>query len=306
MFKGRDIISILDFTSDELYNIFSEAMEMERYAKSSVNLLKDMILSLVFFEPSTRTMFSFQTAMHRLGGECLVFSDVKGTSIAKGETLHDTIKMLDGYSNAIVIRHKIEGAAAYAAEVADAPVINAGDGSHHHPTQAIIDLYTIWKEKRRLEGLNIGVLGDLKYGRASTSFTYGVSLFKPSKIYLISPPELRIKCEVRDTLDSMGINYIEISDLNSVIGDLDILYVTRIQKERFPDLAEYERVKGSYQINKALMSNVKDDFMILHPLPRVDEISYEIDNTSYALYFKEARNAVPVRMALLKLILLGD
>ena len=306
MFKGKDIISILDFTSESLYKVFDEAMEMERHVKSRVGLLEDMILALVFFEPSTRTMFSFQTAMYRLGGKCLNFSNVKGTSIAKGETLHDTIKMLDNYSNAIVIRHRIEGSAAYAADIAEAPVINAGDGSHHHPTQAIIDLYTIWREKRKLEGLNVGVLGDLKYGRASTSFIYGISLFKPSKIYLISPLELRIKDEVRDTLNNMHINYIETSDLNNVINDLDVLYVTRIQKERFPDLAEYERVKGSYQINKALLSDVKDGLMIMHPLPRVDEISYEVDETPYAFYFKEAGNAVPVRMALLKLILLGD
>ena len=306
MFKNRDIISILDFTADELYKIFEEAVKMEECAKSGIDLLNDMILALIFFEPSTRTMFSFQTAMYRLGGKCLVFSNVKGTSIAKGETIHDTVKMLDGYSNAIVIRHRIEGAAAYAADIASVPVINAGDGSHHHPTQAIIDLYTIWRERKKLEGLNIGVLGDLKYGRASTSFIYGISIFKPSKVYLISPIELRIKDEVRDALNNMHINYIETSDLNNVIDELDVLYVTRIQKERFPDLAEYERVKGSYQINKSLISDVKDDFMILHPLPRVDEISYDVDDTPYAFYFKEARNAVPVRMALLKLILLGD
>ncbi len=306
MFKGRDVVSILDFTQEDLMKIFRVASEMEAYVKTGVDLLRDRILALLFFEPSTRTMFSFQTAMYRLGGKCLVFSGVERTSIAKGETLGDTIRMMDGYANAIVIRHKIEGAAKYAAEIAEAPVINAGDGSHHHPTQAMLDLYTIWKARGKVGGLKIGVLGDLKYGRASTSFIFGVSLFKPETLYLISPPELQVKPEVRDKLDEMNINYVETTDLINVIKELDVLYVTRIQKERFPDLAEYQRVKGSYQINKQLLTGVKDDLMILHPLPRVDEISPEVDETRYAYYFEEARNAIPVRMALLKLILLGD
>ncbi len=306
MFRGRDIISVLDFTRDELLKIFSVAREMEAYVKSGIDLLRDMVLALLFFEPSTRTMFSFQTAMYRLGGRCLVFSSVERTSIAKGETLGDTIRMMDSYANAIVIRHRIEGAARYAAEIAESPVINAGDGSHHHPTQAMLDLYTIWKARGRVDGLKVGVLGDLKYGRASTSFIFGISIFRPEKLYLISPPELQVKPEVRDTLVEMGVNYIETSDLAGVINELDVLYVTRIQKERFPDLAEYERVKGSYQINKSILSGVKEDFMILHPLPRVDEISPEVDSTKHAYYFIEARNAIPVRMALLKLLLLGD
>lgn len=306
MFRGRDIISVLDFAEDDLYRIFEVAFDMEKYVKSGIDILRDKVLALVFFEPSTRTLFSFQTAMYRLGGRCLVFSNIKGSSIAKGETLHDTIMMLDSYSNAIVIRHRVEGAASYAAKIAESPVINAGDGSHQHPTQTFIDLYTIWKVRGRIEGLNIGVLGDLKYGRASTSFIFGVSLFKPSNIYLISPPELRIKKEVRDILNHMNISYIELSDLKEVIRDLDVLYVTRIQKERFPDLAEYERVKGSYQINRAMLSDVEGDLIILHPLPRVDEISYDVDETRYAYYFKEARNAVPIRMALLKLVIIGE
>lgn len=306
MFMGRDVISILDFSRDELLRLFDVAREMEKYRSSRIDVLSDKILALLFFEPSTRTMFSFQTAMFRLGGECLVFSNVAGTSIAKGETIGDTIRMIDGYADGIVIRHRIEGAAEYAAEIAEAPVINAGDGSHHHPTQAMIDLYTIWKARGRLEGFDVGVLGDLKYGRAATSFIFGIALFKPRTLYLISPEELRVRPEVREVLDRMGINYVEESDLSSVLGELDILYVTRIQKERFPDPAEYERVRGSYRINSGLLGGVRDDFMILHPLPRVDEISVDVDSTKYAYYFVQARNGIPIRMALLKLILGGD
>ena len=304
-FKSRDVIAITDFTPEELLHLFKVAREMEKYSKSRIDLLKDKILALAFFEPSTRTMFSFQTAMQRLGGSLIWFSRTEATSIAKGENLADTIRMLNSYANAIVIRHKYEGAAAFAAEVADVPVINAGDGSQHHPTQAMIDLYTIWREKGKLEGLNVGVLGDLRYGRAAASFIYGISMFKPKKLYLISPELLRIRSEVRDYLDSKGIDYIETTKLDKVIGDIEVLYVTRVQKERFPDIAEYEKVKGSYRVDLKVLSNARDDLMILHPLPRVDEIALEVDNTRYAYYFKQASYGVPVRMALLALVLGG-
>jgi len=304
-FKGRDIIAITDFTPDELLRLFNVAKEMEKYSKSRIELLKDKILALAFFEPSTRTMFSFQTAMQRLGGSVIWFSRAEAISIAKGENLADTIRMLNSYANAIVIRHKYEGAAAFAAEVADVPVINAGDGSQHHPTQAMIDLYTIWREKGKLEGLNIGVLGDLRYGRAATSFIYATSMFKPRKLYLISPELLRIRNEVRDYLDSKGIDYVETTKLDEVIGELEVLYVTRVQKERFPDPAEYEKVKGSYRVDLKVLSNARDDLMILHPLPRVDEIALEVDQTKYAYYFKQASYGVPVRMALLALVMGG-
>ena len=303
--RGRDIISILDLSRDDLYRIFGLAREIEENMDKYINELRGRVLALLFFEPSTRTMYSFQTAMSRLGGSCLVFSDVIRTSIAKGETLGDTIRMFDGYADAIVIRHRIEGAAKYAADIAEAPVINAGDGTHHHPTQAIIDLYTIWKYRGRLEGLNIGVLGDLKYGRASTSFIYGIAMFKPSKLYLISPEELRLKNEVKSDLEKMNIELLETSDLQSVIGELDVLYVTRIQKERFPDPTEYERVRGSYIVDRDLLRNARDSLMVMHPLPRVDEISTDVDDTKYAYYFKQARCGVPVRMALLKLVIKG-
>ena len=305
MFKGRDIISIREFTRDKLIHIFKVAREMENLIGGRSDVLKNKVLALLFFEPSTRTMFSFQTAMYRLGGETLVFSDVKKTSISKGETLGDTIRIIDGYSDCIVIRHKFEGMAKYAAEIAESPVINAGDGTREHPTQTMIDLYTIWRIKGEIDGLNIGILGDLKYGRASTSFTYGLTLFNPERLYMISPPELKIRDEVRDYLDKKKINFIETTDLRNVIRELDVLYVTRIQKERFPDPTEYERVRGSYQVNINLLESVKDDLMILHPLPRVDEIAPEVDNTRYAYYFKQARYGVPIRMAILKLVLVG-
>jgi len=303
--KGRDIISILDFNANELMNIFELARDIEEDPAKYRDTLHGYVLALLFFEPSTRTMYSFQTAMARLGGSSLVFSDTSKTSIAKGETLGDTVRMFDGYADAIVIRQRIEGAAKYAADIAEAPVINAGDGTHHHPTQAVIDLYTIWKYRGMIEGLNIGVLGDLKYGRASTSFIYGVSLFKPNKLYLISPEELRLKEEVKSDLDRMGIDFVETTDLEGSLKELDVLYVTRIQKERFPDPAEYERVKGSYVVNMELLKNAKEGLMVMHPLPRVDEISTDVDTSPYAYYFKQARCGVPIRMALLKLVIIG-
>jgi len=306
MFKDRDVISIRDFTRDELIKIFNEAFKMEKNIGKRLDILKDKVLALLFFEPSTRTIFSFQTAMYRLGGETIIFSDVKKTSIAKGETLGDTIRVIDGYSDCIVIRHWIEGAAKYAADIAESPVINAGDGTREHPTQTMIDLYTIWRVKGRIDNLNIGLLGDLKYGRAATSLIYGLLKFNLNKLYLISPAELKIRDEVGDSLEGAGIKYIETNDLTDVLDDIDVLYVTRIQRERFPDPAEYERIKGSYRIDKSVLKYAKDDLIILHPLPRVDEISYEVDETKYAYYFKQASYGIPVRMALLKLVMAGE
>ncbi len=304
-FVGRDVISILDFTKDELLYLFDVAREMEKYRKSRTDILRDKVLALAFFEPSTRTMFSFQTAMLRLGGSVLPFSMPEATSLAKGENLADTLRMLDSYANCIVIRHKFEGAARYAAEIAESPVINAGDGTQHHPTQAMIDLYTIWRVYGEINNLTVGVLGDLRYGRAAASFIYGISKFKPKKLYLISPDILKVRDEVRDYLRSSGINFEESVSLNDIISEIDVLYVTRIQKERFPDPSEYEKVRGSYRIDTKILTNVKDNLIILHPLPRVDEISFDVDTTKYAYYFKQASHGVPIRMALLSLVLGG-
>jgi len=276
MWYNRDVITILDFSREELEEVFETADDMLKYSHSRLDILKGKVMALAFFEPSTRTRLSFETAMIRLGGDVIGFSEVSTTSIAKGETLADTIRMLDSYADIIVIRHSIEGAAKFAAEIAESPVINAGDGTRHHPTQAMIDLYTIRRNFEDIDGLTIGVLGDLKYGRAATSFIYGVSLYNIKKLYLISPPLLSTRKEVRDHLKLRGIAFEEVERLDDVIEELDVLYVTRIQRERFPDPAEYEKVRGSYRVTPESLKKVKRDLIILHPLPRVDELHHEV------------------------------
>ncbi len=306
MLKGRDVISILDFSREELETIFEEADRMQKYRHSGLRILEGKVMATAFFEPSTRTRLSFETAMLRLGGKVIGFVNPAVTSIAKGETFADTIRMLDSYADIIVIRHSIEGAARFAAEIAESPVINAGDGTRHHPTQAMIDLYTIRRCFGDIDGLEVGVLGDLKYGRAATSFIYGVSKYKIKKLYLISPPQLKCRNEVIEYLRSANVAYEEVNRLDDVISRLDVLYVTRIQKERFPDPAEYERVRGSYRVTLAHLKEARDNLIILHPLPRVDELPSEIDSTKHAKYFEQAKNGVPVRMALIKLLLVGE
>ena len=290
-FRGKDVLSILDFSRNDLERLFRIAS-----SKFEGDELKGKVVALAFFEPSTRTRLSFETATLRLGGGYIGFDAVQGTSIAKGETFSDTIRMLDAYADVIVVRHSLEGAAKLAAELAEAPVINAGDGSKRHPTQAMIDLYTVWREKKGIDNLVYGVLGDLRYGRASGSFLRALNLYSPRKVYLIAPESLRPKEELLDTLKMPW----EFADLEEVLPELDVLYVTRIQKERFPDPAEYERVKGSYRIDAALLKNAKEDMIILHPLPRVDEIALDVDSTPHARYFKQAAYGVPIRMALLR------
>ncbi len=288
--RGRDVICILDFKRSELERLFRIAS-----TRFEGDELRGKVVALAFFEPSTRTRLSFETAVLRLGGGYIGFSSAEGTSIQKGESFSDTIRMLDAYADAIVVRHRIEGAAKLAAELAEAPVINAGDGSKRHPTQAMIDLYTVWREKGSVDGLTYGVLGDLRYGRAARSFILSLTLFNPKRVYLIAPKGLEPKQEL---LERLKLDY-ELTDL-SVLPELDVLYVTRIQKERFPDPAEYERVKGSYKVDLKLLEDAKGGLMILHPLPRVDEIDPEVDRTEHAFYFKQAANGVPVRMALLQ------
>ena len=305
MLKNRDILSILDLSRDEIKIIFNEANEMLKHKNNKISILKGKILATAFFEPSTRTRLSFQTAMLRLGGDVIDLSLSQISSISKGENIADTIHMLDSYADIIVIRHKLEGVARYAAEIASSPVINGGDGTKDHPTQALIDLYTIMKNFNAIDGLSIGVLGDLKYGRAARSFILGVSKYDIDKLYLISPPELRARLEVLNYLKERKVNFKEVVNIKDVIGNLDVLYVTRIQKERFPDIFEYERVKGSYRITLKLLKNSKKNLIILHPLPRIDEIDFSVDATSYAKYFEQASYGIPIRMALLKLILVG-
>ncbi len=300
----RDVISVLDFTREDIETLFVEALEMEKYAKAKLDILNGKIMALAFFEPSTRTRLSFETAMLRLGGKVIGFSGTEATSVAKGENLADTIRMLDAYADIIVIRHKVEGAAKYAAEIAEAPVINAGDGTQNHPTQAMLDLYTIWREFGRIDGLSIGILGDLKYARVVNSLIQALSLFDV-KVYLISPEPLRPRPELVEFMESRGMRYMWVDNPYDVVGDLDVLYVVRIQRERIPDPLEYERVKGAYKVDLKLLEKARPHLIILHPLPRVDEIDFKVDETKHARYFKQARLGVPLRMALLKLILLG-
>jgi aspartate carbamoyltransferase catalytic subunit len=305
---GRDVLSILDFTRSELEELFEEADAMKAMLGSGTPLreLAGRVVALAFFEPSTRTRLSFETAAKRLGAETIGFSSAEGTSIEKGENFADTIRMLDAYADAIVLRHRFEGAARFAAELAESPVINGGDGRQHHPTQAMIDLYTVRELHGGVDGLVYGVLGDLRYGRAAASFILGLTLFMPKKVYLIAPPLLRVRREVKGMLDSRGIRYEEVESLSDVLPELDVLYVTRIQKERFPDPQEYEKVRGSYRVTVDILERgAKRDLIVLHPLPRVDEIDHRVDSTKWAAYFRQARNGVPVRMALLKLLLAG-
>lgn len=303
--RNRDLISILDLSRNEIEELFRKADQMNKFLqeKKTLNTLSGKIISLVFLEPSTRTMYSFQSATYRLGGKTLVFASKTTTSLAKGENIADTVRMMNAYSDLIVIRSPYDGTALYASMISSVPVINAGDGKHEHPTQALIDLYTIYKLKGRIDGLTIGVLGDLKYARTIASLLYGLSLFGPRKVYLISPGNLTLRESVRAKIDDLGLEYEEVRDIRQVIGELDILYVTRIQRERYPDPEEYERVKNAFKITEKLLENAKPGLKILHPLPKLDEIEKSIDNTDYAAYFYQASLGIPLRMALLASIL---
>ena len=298
--KNRDIISIDDFSKEELLHILKVVKDFEQ--KPRKNLLKGKILATLFFEPSTRTRLSFVSAMEQLSGTSIGFSNANTTSMQKGESLWDTIKMTEQYANAIVIRHPLEGSARLAAEAASIPVINGGDGSNQHPTQTILDLYTILKTKGRLDNLHFGFVGDLKYGRTVHSLVIALSHFNPT-FYFIAPDELQITDNYLDELFERKIKYKKTSDLGRFSKELDVLYVTRIQKERFPDPLEYEKFKGVYRIDKEFLEGVKKDLKIMHPLPRIDEISKTVDKTEHAAYFEQAANGIPVRKALLSLVL---
>lgn len=280
----------------------AKRLEKELNEKGSLEYARGKILATLFFEPSTRTRLSFESAMHRLGGSVIGFSSASSTSVKKGESLADTIKTVEQYSDVIVIRHPIEGAARLAAEVADIPVINAGDGSNQHPTQTLLDIYTIKHTFGKIDGLKIGLLGDLKYGRTVHSLAEALA-FYDVELYLISPELLRMPKHIVEELKERGVLVHETTDLEKTIEELDLLYVTRIQKERFPDEQEYLKVKGSYQVNCSLLKNAKEGLKVMHPLPRVDEIHPEADKTPHALYFRQVFSGVPVRMALLGLTL---
>lgn len=274
---------------------------MEPLAFKGSDLLKGKILATLFFEPSTRTRLSFEAAMFKLGGAAIGFADAEVASVRKGENLADTIRTVENYADVIALRHPLDGAAKFAAEFAKVPILNAGSGSEEHPTQALMDLYTIQKEKGKIDGLKIALVGDLRYGRTVHSLAYALSLYD-IELYLVSPESLKMRKGVIHEVEKK-ISVVESTNLDEVIPQIDVLYVTRIQKERFPDAAEYAKVKGTYKIDLKLLKNAKKDLIILHPLPRVDEIAAEVDATPQARYFQQVWNGLVVRMALLALVL---
>ncbi|UCC33551.1 MAG: aspartate carbamoyltransferase [Candidatus Bathyarchaeota archaeon] len=300
-FRERDIISIKDFTRAEIDYILETAEAIEPIAKSTSDMLRGKILATLFFEPSTRTRLSFEAAMHKLGGNSIGFAEADMTSVKKGENLADTIRVIENYADIIALRHPLEGAARLAGEFAHIPIINAGSGAEEHPTQAMLDLYTILKERGRINGLNITLVGDLRYGRTVHSLAYALSLYD-IRLFLISPELLRMRREVLDVITEK-IEVLESASIDEVLPETDVLYMTRIQKERFPDLAEYAKVKGAYRIDLESLKEAKRDLVIMHPLPRVDEIADEVDETPHARYFQQVWNGIVMRMALLALIL---
>lgn len=300
-FEERDVVSIRDFSRAELEHIMSVSDLMEPLSRESSDILKGKIMATLFFEPSTRTRISFESAMLRLGGNCIGFAEPKLTSVEKGENLADTVRVVENYADLIILRHPLEGAARLASEFVNIPIINAGTGAEEHPTQALLDLYTIKQELGKIDKLSIALVGDLRYGRTVHSLAYALSLFD-IKLYLISPDLLKIRKEVLDEIDGK-IEVSQETDLKRVLPELDVIYMTRIQKERFPDLKDYELVKGSYKLSRDDLKLVKRKTIVMHPLPRVDEITFDVDDTNHAKYFKQAFYGLLVRMALISLIL---
>lgn len=296
----RHLIEPMDFTIEELDDIFNLAHQIMAYPEEFSNICDGKILATLFYEPSTRTRLSFEAAMMRLGGKILGFSEPNSTSISKGETLADTIKMVSIYSDIITMRHPKEGAAKVASIYSNVPIINAGDGGHQHPTQTLADLLTITSLKNGLNNHTIGICGDLKFGRTVHSLIKAMSRYKENKFVLISPKELAVPQYIREEiLEKNNIEYKEVEKLEDVIETLDILYMTRVQKERFFNEEEYLRLRDSYILDKVKMDMAKDDMIVMHPLPRVNEIAYEVDEDSRASYFKQAEYGMYVRMALM-------
>ena len=305
--KGRDFIEPGDFSFEETQEVFKCAEEIINNPKLYARCLDGKVLATLFFEPSTRTRLSFEAAMLRLGGKVIGFSDPNSSSLAKGESLSDTIRMVSCYADVAVIRHNKEGAAMVAALTSDMPIINAGDGGHYHPTQTLTDIFTILHHKEKISGLKIGICGDLKFGRTVHSLLKALSRYEGNEIYLISPNELRVPSYViSDALIAKQIKYHEISDLGDIIDKLDILYMTRVQRERFFNEEDYVKLKDCYILTKDMLKNAKKDLMVLHPFPRMNEIPYEIDADPRAFYFEQVKNGMYVRMALLYKILGGS
>lgn len=298
--KNKSLVSINDFNKEEILRIIELAADFE--ANPNQPLLRDKVIASLFFEPSTRTRLSFETAINRLGGRVIGFSDANATSTTKGETLKDTIIMVSNYADLIVMRHPLEGAARYASEQSRVPIVNAGDGANQHPSQTLLDMFSINKTQGTLQNLKIAMVGDLKYGRTVHSLLMAMSYFNPT-FYFVAPEELKMPAEYKSFLDEKGIKYEEHTDMAQIIKEVDILYMTRVQRERFADLMEYEKVKNTYVLNNTMLEGTKDNLRILHPLPRVNEISTDVDSNPKAYYFQQAENGVYTRMAIIASIL---
>ena len=296
----NNLISMRNLRMDKIYSLIELAEALESGKRKSD--MTGKVMGALFFEPSTRTQLSFETAMKRLGGEVITMSGTKGSSLEKGESLSDTVKIINQYSDIIVMRHPQEGAAKYVSECVDIPVVNAGDGANQHPTQSLLDLYSIFKTQDSLNNLKVCLLGDLRYGRTVHSLAFALGAFN-SEFYFVSPEILNMPQYILDELDELEIKYTQSDSLEKIVDELDILYVTRIQKERFTDPEDYEKVKSSYVISLEILKGVKKNFKILHPLPRVDEISVEVDNLDCAYYFQQAKNGVYMRQAIITKLL---
>lgn len=300
--KNKSLISIHDYSKEDYLKVIEVAADFEKNSDKYRDLLKGRIIATLFFEPSTRTRLSFESAVQRLGGSIIGFSEAGTSSVSKGESLKDTIKTVTQYADLIVMRHPVEGSARWASEVAGVPVVNAGDGANQHPTQCLLDLYTIKQTQGKLDNLTITMVGDLKYGRTVHSLLQAMSSFKP-KFRFVSPKELKMPNEYKMFLEQQKIEWSEHEDLQSVMTDADIVYVTRVQKERFSDPIEYERVKNTYVVHRNMLEGTKPNLRILHPLPRVNEINIDVDSSEKAYYFQQALNGVYARMAIISLIL---
>jgi aspartate carbamoyltransferase catalytic subunit len=302
--KLRHVIESQQFSRSVLEDLFARTEEMKREPHRFIGRLAGQVMAALFYEPSTRTRLSFEAAMLRLGGSTMGTDNAREfSSAAKGETLEDTIRIVSGYADVIVIRHNEEGAARRAATVSTVPVINAGDGPGQHPTQALLDLYTIRDELGRIDGVSVAMVGDLANGRTVRSLTYLLSKFKDVKVFFVAPPQVAMREDLKAHLDEHHVPWVETQDLDSVLPNVDVVYMTRIQKERFADPEVYNAVKGMYRIDKAAMAAMRKYAILMHPLPRVDEISSDVDADDRSAYFRQARNGLHVRMALLDRLL---
>jgi aspartate carbamoyltransferase catalytic subunit len=298
--KNKSLVSITDYSKEDYLRIIALAEQFE--AEPNQSLLKDKVVATLFFEPSTRTRLSFESAVLKLGGKVIGFSDSNSSSVTKGETLYDTIKIVSNYCDLIVMRHPLEGAARFASEITHVPVINAGDGANQHPTQTLLDLYSIAKTQGTLENLTIFMVGDLKYGRTVHSLLMAMSQFQAT-FHFVSPDELKMPEEYKYYLNCLGLKYAEQKEFGNNIGTADIIYMTRVQKERFSDPIEYERTKNAYVLKNKMLEGTKENMKVLHPLPRVNEIDQDVDLNPKAYYFTQALNGVFIRQAIITSIL---